>query len=225
MFKVLRPVFFSVFLFACSDQGAVNSAADNQLNAKVQFQPEVHYRLLDNPLPPSDKNLITVTEFFWYGCSHCKKFEPYLTRWKKQLPENVIFEAMPAAWSQAMELHGMAFFIARSHENFEEIHARLFTEVTEIKQQKDLQQQKAALARLFATYNMPEASFYLQLESEAVTDQLKQAIDLMNQVKISGTPTVVVNGRYVVLNSSIESYEDLLAITDFLIQKELTPGL
>ena len=36
-----------------------------------------HYTELPNPVNTRDASKVEVLEAFWYGCSHCFRFEPY----------------------------------------------------------------------------------------------------------------------------------------------------
>ena len=38
-----------------------------------------HYTELPNPVNTRDASKVEVLEAFWYGCSHCFRFEPLLT--------------------------------------------------------------------------------------------------------------------------------------------------
>lgn len=124
-----------------------------------------------------------------------------------------------------MELHAMAYFIAQSLLQPDEIHASLFDTIMGLQAEKNLEKHKSKLATLFAQYGLTEQDFYTQINSPEMEIRVKNAITLMQQVKVDGTPTVMVNGKYVVINTSVKNYDDILAITDFLIRKELTAGI
>ena len=42
-----------------------------------------HYQLVDNPTRRRPGEAIKVTEFFSYGCIHCRNFDPLLENWQK----------------------------------------------------------------------------------------------------------------------------------------------
>src|SRR5512134_3287808 len=44
------------------------------------------------------RDKIEVTEFFWYGCSHCFHLEPEVQKWLKKLPKDVAFRRVPAVF-------------------------------------------------------------------------------------------------------------------------------
>ena len=46
------------------------------------------YQVLANP-ENIGGNKIIVREFFWYGCPHCYKLEPYMEQWARTKPADV----------------------------------------------------------------------------------------------------------------------------------------
>ena len=55
------------------------------------------YTVLANPVQVEVPGKIEVREFFWYGCPHCFKLEPYMQTWLKNMPKDVRFVRTPAA--------------------------------------------------------------------------------------------------------------------------------
>ena len=43
-----------------------------------RFVAGTHYVELDNPVNTRDTSKVEVIEAFWYGCSHCFRFEPLI---------------------------------------------------------------------------------------------------------------------------------------------------
>ena len=58
-----------------------------------------HYQTLTPPVAVGRGSDVVVTEFFWYGCGHCYTFEPMLTAWGKQLPDDAVLQPSPAVWN------------------------------------------------------------------------------------------------------------------------------
>src|SRR5690554_653217 len=58
------------------------------------------YQTLPTPVPQDASGQIEVLEFFHYGCPHCRNFHPLLQAWKKKLPDDVRFTAVPAIWGR-----------------------------------------------------------------------------------------------------------------------------
>ena len=73
-----------------------------------------HYQAVPNPEAPRADGKITVSEFFWYGCPSCFAFEPHLTEWLKNKPEDVEFNRYAASLAQGWRLHARAYYTAES---------------------------------------------------------------------------------------------------------------
>ncbi|OUS31571.1 hypothetical protein A9Q99_03095 [Gammaproteobacteria bacterium 45_16_T64] len=207
--KIFGCILLCTALLACSDNSS--TVNDKYIEGK-------HYRTLANPIiHPSDD--IVITEFFWYGCSHCAKFEPVLEAWEAKLPAGITVEKSPAMWNAQMKLHASIYYLSQTLETSDKLHAQLFNTITSIKAKKDLEVQKETIASLFETHGLTKETFAQQLGSFKIKGQVSQAEKRMKQAKLKGTPLVVVNGQYAVNNQSIKTLEELLDIASFLIEK------
>ncbi len=50
-----------------------------------------HYTELRAPVNTPDDSKIEVLEAFWYGCSHCFRFEPLVADWESKAADDVDF--------------------------------------------------------------------------------------------------------------------------------------
>ena len=57
---------------------------------------------------------IEVTEVFWFGCNHCYALEPYIARWKRDIPSDVTFIKSPATWNEMLKTHANIYFTAKA---------------------------------------------------------------------------------------------------------------
>ncbi|NNC55545.1 MAG: thiol:disulfide interchange protein DsbA/DsbL, partial [Pseudomonadales bacterium] len=180
-----------------------------------------HYKLIDKPALKPGKKFI-VHEFFWYGCPHCEAFEPELHNWQKSLLGGVTVEQVPAIWAPPMELHAKAFYLVESlpREKRAPLHAALFKKIIEIRKLRDTDAQQQALIELFDQHGVDEATFLAALKDQAIEDKVEQAQDLMKASGASSTPTLMVNGRYLVMNDTARQASDITAIADKIIRAE-----
>jgi thiol:disulfide interchange protein DsbA len=136
------------------------------------------------------------------------------------MPEGVQLVQSPAIWNEPMKLHAKVFFIVQNMPNNQPIHAALFAEIMDLREVRDLKLQTEELAVFLKGYGLSEADFKQQLSSVEINKKLQRAIELMSQSKIEGTPSILVNGRYLVLNESAKTVEQIMDITSFLVEKE-----
>ncbi|NRB41732.1 MAG: thiol:disulfide interchange protein DsbA/DsbL [Pseudomonadales bacterium] len=218
MNKKITLLLAALILAACSESKneSVNTAASMQNEAYVF---DTHYKNVKEVInPEATKN--TVTEFFWYGCPHCKAFEPHLETWEKTKPANITLQRSPAIWNETMALHAKLFFIASTMDKFEALHKRLFEEVINLRGKKDLAIQTTHFANVFAEFGLQENDFKQHLASPEIQVQVEQAHTAMKASGLTGTPTIMVNGKYLILNDGVKSHADIMAVADFLIAKE-----
>lgn len=163
----------------------------------------------------SDK--IEVTEFFWYGCGHCYNFEPKLTQWKKSLEEDVAVVGSPAMWNSLMEVHARAFYAAEVLGVLDKVHMPLFQAINLDRKRLATEDE---LADLFAAQGVDREEFTKAYNSFGVGSQVRQANARARAARISGTPELMVAGKYRITTRKAGSQANMLKIAEYLIEKE-----
>jgi thiol:disulfide interchange protein DsbA len=160
---------------------------------------------------------IEVAEIFWYGCGHCYNLEPLITDWVKKLPSDVNFVKIPVMWNPTNEIHGRAYYTAEALGKADSISPAIFRAIhidnQPMSDEKDLQ-------KLFEKNGVAEADFNRTFRSFSVDSQLKRAKDLTVKYRVQGVPLLVVNGKYTTNGPSIRNHQDLLAVTEELVERE-----
>lgn len=157
------------------------------------------YTLLANPTVAPPKGQVEVVEFFWYGCPHCYKLEPYVADWLKTKPANVKFSRIPAALNPIWEANARGYYVAEASGVLEASHAALFTA---IQLRKERLFDQASLAAFYARFGVKPASFNGLYQSFAVNARVAQSRNLAIRYQLSGVPAMVVNGKYLVSGDS-----------------------
>jgi len=174
-----------------------------------------HYKELSQPVRTANPDKIEVVEVFWYGCIHCFNFEPKLKEWEKTLPEDVDFHQSPAMWNELMALHARAFYAAEALGKLEVMNGPLFEELN-VKRKRLSSEDE--LAELFVANGVDEAEFRKAFNSFGVKSKVKQADARARGYQITGTPAVIVDGKYLVTAKG--GYDEVLNVAEFLIEKE-----
>lgn len=167
------------------------------------------YRTLEGARPGDDPDTIEVIEFFWYGCPHCYNFEPHIQRWKQDLPEGVEFRLMPAVFSPSWELHGRAFYAASVMGVLDRFHEPMFRAMHEEGRRLDTE---AKLGAFVADLGIDRQQFIDTMGSFAVDAKIRRAKSLQKAYGISGTPSIVIDGRYVTSGSLAGSFDRMIAV-------------
>ena len=177
-----------------------------------------HYQTLNPPVAVGRGDDVIVTEFFWYGCGHCYTFEPMLTAWGKQLPEGAVVKPSPAVWNEPMRMHAKAYFIAEVLDVKATMHPVIFDAMHV--QRKRLTS-RLELRDLFEDNGVDPEQFDKAFESFGVDSQVRQADARARSAKISGTPSLMVAGKYLIETRAAGSQTNMLEIARFLVDKEL----
>jgi thiol:disulfide interchange protein DsbA len=187
--------------------------------ASVQAQDWVegeHYDLI-SPQIRGNSDKIEVTEFFWYGCGHCYNFEPQLSQWKKGLDDDVVVVGSPAMWNGLMEVHAKAFYAAEALGVLDKMHMPLFQALNVDRKRLATEDE---LADLFAANGVSREDFSKAFNSFGVGSQVRQANARARAAKISGTPEMMVAGKYRISTRKAGGQANMLKLAEFLIEKE-----
>lgn len=84
------------------------------------------YRIVESPPRRRPGQPIVVTEFFSYGCIHCRAFDPLIEDWRRDLPEDAVFERAPVAFSPDWAVLGQTYLALAETGALEANHGRIF---------------------------------------------------------------------------------------------------
>ena len=181
-----------------------------------EFKEGEHYELIA-PQIRGATDKIEVTEFFWYGCGHCFNFEPIISQWKKSLPDDVAVVGSPAMWNDLMEIHAQAYYTAEVLGVLDRVHMPLFQAINIDRKRLASEEE---IADLFAANGVAREDFSKAFNSFGVGSQVRQANARARAARITGTPEIMVAGKYRVSTRSAGSQANMLEVARFLIEKE-----
>ena len=170
------------------------------------------------PLEPSE-GAIVVEEFFNYACPGCNGFEPSFVAWTKQLPSYVKVEHVPATFLPAFVQYARAYYAARTLGVADKTHQAVYDAVhrTHVLPGEGDKPDEARIAKFYANFGVKAEDFLAAMQSFGVDTKVRRATEHMQRNRILLTPSIVVNGRYLVRGSSIA---DMFRIAAYLIEKE-----
>ena len=192
-------------------------AATAQDSATTDWQEGTHYDLIVPALRTADPDKIEVVEFFWYGCGHCYPFDPLISRWKDTLAEDVDFKGSPAVWNKPMELHAAMYYTADVLGVLDSLHTVMFQAMNVDGKRLG---SEAEIRKLFTSNGVSGDDFDKAFSSFGVSSQVRQANSRARAAKITGTPEMMVNGKYRISIRKAGSQANMLKLADFLIEKE-----
>ena len=183
-----------------------------------RFVAGTHYTELAAPANTNDSSKIEVLEVFWYGCSHCFRFEPLIANWEATMPADVDFGRFPAMWNGLMEVHAQVYYTAEAMDALDVVHEHVFNAINI---EGNRLQNEGQIGALFAKYGINEDDFAKSFNSFSVRTKVNQAKQRMQAYEIRSTPNMIVNGKYLVATGqSVLTQADMLDVVDFLVEKE-----
>ena len=183
-----------------------------------RFVAGTHYTELAAPVNTNDSSKVEVLEVFWYGCSHCFRFEPLIANWEATMPSDVDFGRFPAMWNGLMEVHAQVYYTAEAMDALDVVHEHVFNAINI---EGNRLQNEGQIGALFAKYGINEDEFAKSFNSFSVRTKVNQAKQRMQAYEIRSTPNMIVNGKYLVATGqSVLTQADMLDVVDFLVEKE-----
>ena len=177
-----------------------------------------HYTELRAPVNTPDDSKIEVLEAFWYGCSHCFRFEPLVADWESKAADDVDFRRFPAMWNALMKVHAQIYFTAEAMDVIHIVHEPVFDAINV--EGNRLQNEKL-IGDLFEENGIARADFEAAFNSFSVRTKVNQAEKRMQDYEIRSTPNVIVNGKYrVTTGEAVRKQAEMLEVVDFLVDKE-----
>ncbi|HKK22224.1 MAG TPA: thiol:disulfide interchange protein DsbA/DsbL [Pseudohaliea sp.] len=202
-------VFFSTCLVLAAVLGGDVRAAG--------YEEGKDYEIISPAIPTRHSGKIEVTEFFSYGCSHCYNFEPVISQWKASRGDDVVVVPSPVIWNKPMELLARAYYTAEVLEVTELVHLALFQAIHVDRQRLG---SEAAIAEVFEDSGVSAEDFTSAFNSFGVSSMARQADARARAAQITGTPEVMVAGKYRVSTRMAGSQAGMLEVAEFLIEKE-----
>jgi thiol:disulfide interchange protein DsbA len=187
----------------------------------------VEYVTLSAPQPvQATGKKVEVLEFFMYHCPHCNAFEPSLEQWVKKQGDNIVFKRvhMPSTGPNDPEAH--LYLTLDAMGKAEELQTKVFKaiHVDHVRLNSD-----AAIIDWATKNGLDRNKFLDAWNSFGVQTKLRRLPQILNNYKIDGVPTVVVDGQYVTspaqVYNSIKStneqqlFGSTLQVMDVLVAK------
>ncbi|MBM3367295.1 MAG: thiol:disulfide interchange protein DsbA/DsbL [Betaproteobacteria bacterium] len=177
-------------------------------------QPGTDYTVLKPELPVETPGKIEVVEFFWYGCPACFKIEPLLEAWTPKLQPDTVFRRIPAVFNDRWAVDAAIYYTLEAMSLSDKLHKPLFDAIHKDRLRTD---SGAALSQWLQRNGVDLKKFEEMSESFGVQSKVRRAAQLGAAYRIEGTPTLAVQGRYVVTIEQARTFERMVEIADHLV--------
>ncbi len=164
---------------------------------------------------------ITVIEYFSYGCLACKKFEDHISKWLANKEDDVEFKREAVVFQESWAMLAKAYYTAVKLDVLDAVHIPMFDAVHEEKramhEPKNIEQLFKEEARIDS--KVFRETFY---EDETIVDEIVDIHEKAQSMKLKRTPSVVVEGKYLVNTQTAQSRKRIFLIVDYLVEKVRT---
>lgn len=157
---------------------------------------------------------IEVIEFFWYSCPHCNAFEPSFAQWVKNAPKDVVVRRIPVSFRDDFAPQQRLFFTIEAMNLMETLHPKVFAA---IHVEKLMLNTDASVLAWAEKQGVDKAKFNDIYKSFGVATKLKRAVQLQNEYKVEGVPSLGVAGRYYIDGTLAGSMDRALKVAESLI--------
>jgi thiol:disulfide interchange protein DsbA len=200
------------FLFA----GFISSFAMSSTSLAAELQAGRDFKPISPPLA-SPKDKIEVIEFFSYGCNHCNDFHPLISQWAAKLPKDVSFRRVPVSfnrpeWARLSRI----YFALEATGDLAKLDAAVFIAIHE---QRVTFKTDEAVVSWAAGKGADGKKFGDALASFSMQSKVQRADQEATAARISGVPSLVVDGKFLLNNEAASNYDELLKLVDTVIAK------
>ena len=199
---------------------AAGTVAGTPAWAQNAFKAGKDYLTLDKPVATEAGNgKIEVIEFFWYSCPHCNAFEPAFERWVKAAPKDVVVRRVHVAFRPDFEPQQRLYYALEAMNLLETVHPKVFQAIHVDKLPLNTE---ALIMSWIDKQGVDKAKFAEAYKSFGVATKVRRAVQLQNDFRIEGVPSLGVNGRYYIDGSLAGSMDRALKVAEALIAQSRT---
>jgi thiol:disulfide interchange protein DsbA len=173
--------------------------------AAQQPKLDVDYREIpQQPVETGDR--IEVIDFFFYGCQYCNELWPRLERWSKSKPADVVLRHYPVVRRDTWVPLARTYFALEAMGQVERLHAAVYRSyhVEEL-----YMSQEKVVAEWAAKQGLDAEKFMAIYRSDETSQKVERARKLTLDYDIQGTPSLVVDGKYLTDGSSAKTIDIL----------------
>lgn len=190
--------------------------------ADAPWQEGEHYFLIESAQADASPDTVEVIEVFSYGCPHCHDFEPFAEKIRQGLPEGAEFVRTPAALGHASwRTFAHGYFAAQALGIADKAHAAVFDAVYKDHSVSAVNPTLDELAAVYASYGVDAETLLDTADSFGVNAMVKRADDHIRSWGVTGTPTIIVDGKYRFNVASAGGFAQSVELAHWLVDKEL----
>jgi thiol:disulfide interchange protein DsbA len=181
---------------------------------EVRARQNIEYRLI-SPQAVETGERIEVIDFFWYGCPYCNELQPVMEEWSKRKPADVVLRRVPAILRDSWAPHARIYYTLELLGEIDRLHQRVYHGY----HVEELHMSRPDVMEQWAARNGIDRRKWLDAYySPEVDARVARAQQLTKRYEVQGTPSVVVDGRFLTSSSMTPSVRGVMPVVDDLIR-------
>jgi thiol:disulfide interchange protein DsbA len=187
----------------------------------------VEYVTLAQPQPvQAAGKKVEVIEFFMYHCPHCNALEPQFEQWVKRQGDNIVLKRVHLPFSGPNDPEAHLYLTLEALGKVDQMHAKVFKA---IHQERIRMKDDATVIDWVSKNGIDKATFTNAWNSFGVMTKLRRLSQVVNDYKVDGAPTIVIDGKYqtspatvynsVKANNETQLFQATLQVMDALVAK------
>jgi thiol:disulfide interchange protein DsbA len=189
-------------------------------SAQQAFRAGKDYLALERPLPTDvGPGKVELIEFFWYSCPHCNAFEPAFVQWIRNAPKDVVVRRVPVAFRDDFAPQQRLYYTLEALDLLESVHAKVFHAIHVERQPLNTE---ALIQAWVEKQGVDGKKFSDTYKSFGVAGKVKRAVQLQNEFRVEGVPSLGIAGRFYTDGSLAGSMERALKVAEFLLSQSRT---
>ena len=181
---------------------------------EIRARQNIEYRVI--PVQPVETvERIEVIDFFWYGCPYCNELQPALEDWIKRKPDDVAVRRIPAILKDNWAPHARIFYALELLGETERLHLKVYHSyhVEELFMSKPDVMEQWAVKNGIERRRWVDAYF-----SPEVDGRIARAFQATKRYDVQGTPSLVVDGRYLTSSSMTPTVRGMIPVVEDLVR-------
>lgn len=177
-----------------------------------------HYTELNPAYDTDHKEQVIVYEFFGYKCPHCSSFQAYMKPWHKKLPKHVKLVRIPVVFQPGWDIFAKAYYTSEAMGIAEKTHQAMFDALH--KERKLMRSMDDVADWYVDNFGVDKDAFLSTAKSFMIDSKVRQSNNLMQKMRITSTPSIVINGKYKPNTKELGTHGAVLELASYLSNQE-----
>jgi len=164
--------------------------------------------------PVLAQDRVEVIDFFFYACPYCNEMRPALEQWRKSLGASVVFRRVPTVRRDSWAPLARTYFTLEALNEIERLHDEVYKGYHD---EKLHMSKPDVMAEWANRHGIDRQKWMETYNSDDVSRKVELARKMTSDYDIQGTPSIVINGRYLTSSGLTDDVGAVVPVAQALI--------